>query len=446
MAVLAGLVPGLGASGPAEQPAPAQGRILYYRNPMGLPDTSPVPKKDPMGMDYVPVYAEAPKPAGEGRILYYRNPMGLPDTSPVPKKDPMGMDYVPVREGEAEASGQVLLTPEKIQKLGVRTEAVERRSLAQTVRAVGLLAPDERRETVVAPRYEGWIERLHVAVTGESVRRGQVLASVHSPEILATSREYRLARAVGMRELAEAALARLRHWGLPPGEIARIRSSRDEEAGATVLLLAPADGVVLERTAVAGQRFMPGEMLYRIVDLSRLWLLVDVYERDLALVRPGQSAQVTVNAWPGETFSASVSFIYPSLDAQTRTAKVRLELDNADGRLKPSMYAAAELAGGDAARTPVLTIPASAVIDSGTRQVALVELAAGRFAPRELRLGRRGEGVVEVLAGLAEGERVVVRANFLIDAESNLRAALGAFGAPASEPAAPAAPAGHGGH
>ncbi|MDG4554819.1 MAG: efflux RND transporter periplasmic adaptor subunit [Candidatus Competibacter sp.] len=381
----------------------------------------------------------------KGQVLYYRNPMGLPDTSPVPKKDPMGMDYLPVYADEAGAAGQVVLTPEKIQKLGVRTEPVRRMALAQTVRAVGLLTLDERREVVVAPRFEGWIERLYVSITGQTVRRGEPLAGVYSPELVSAHYEYRLALSAGLSDLAEAALDRLRNWQVPKDQIEQFRRTRDHDPGMVILLRAPADGVVMEKKAVLGMRFMPGEELYRLADLSKLWLHAEVFERDLPLVRIGQAARITVNAYPGEIFTGAVTFIYPTFEAQTRTVKVRVELANPGGRLKPAMYASVEFAP-DSDGHPVLVIPASAVLESGARQVALVEIAEGRFEPRELKLGRRGEGMVEVRDGLREGERVVVAANFLIDAESNLKAALGAFGhsAHGSQPSAPAteAPAG----
>jgi len=400
-------------------------------------------------------FAADPPPDQErpskGQVLYYRNPMGLPDTSPAPKKDPMGMDYIPVYADEAGAAGQVVLTPEKIQKLGVRTEPVRRMALAQTVRAVGLLTLDERREVVVAPRFEGWIERLYVSITGQTVRRGEPLASAYSPELASAHYEYRLALNAGLSDLAEAALDRLRNWQVPEDQIEQLRRTRDHDPGMLILLRAPADGVVMEKKAVLGMRFMPGEELYRLADLSKLWLHAEVFERDLPLVRIGQAARITVNAYPSEIFTGAVTFIYPTFEAQTRTVKVRVELANPGGRLKPAMYASVEFAP-DSNGHPVLVIPASAALESGARQVALVEIAEGRFEPRELKLGRRGEGMVEVRDGLREGERVVVAANFLIDAESNLKAALGAFGhsAHGSQPPAPAteAPAApdHAGH
>ncbi len=374
--------------------------------------------------------------AGKKKILYYRNPMGLPDTSPVPKKDPMGMDYVPVYEGaEEESSGtQIKITTEKVQKLGVRTELAALRELTRTVRAVGTLQIDERRVTTVAPRFEGWIEQLHVNTTGEQVARGQPLMEVYSPDLITAQQEYLIAAKgieavkeggpeiqASMRRLMAGALDRLRNWNISDLELQQL-----EKGGAiqrTITLRSPVSGVVIEKPALKGMRFMPGEALYQISDLSSLWVLAEVFEQDLGLVRPGQSAKITVNAYPGRTFNGKIAFLYPTVTPETRTAKVRIELSNAGGLLKPAMYANVELAAGP--RRKVLAIPASAVIDSGVRQVALVQLAEGRFEPREVKLGARADDYVEILQGVKEGEAVVVAANFLIDAESNLKAALG---------------------
>ncbi len=405
--------------------------------------------------------AQAPgqaQPAAAGaaagkKILYYRNPMGLPDISQVPKKDPMGMDYLPVYEGEETKGTELRIAPEKVQKLGVRTEAAAMRPLARTLRAVGTIQVDERALRSVAPRLEGWIQRLHVNATGQYVTRGQPLMEVYSPELVAAQQEYLLAVrgvaalkdadpgvAEGMRALAEGALQRLRNLDISEQELAQLRS--EGRARDSVTLRAPAGGVVLEKAAVQGMRFMPGEMLYRIADLSSVWLLAEIFEQDLGGVRAGQRAVVRVSAYPGETFDGKVAFVYPTVGPETRTAKVRVELPNRGLRLKPDMYANVELTTGE--RTPRLAVPESAVLDSGTRRIVLVQRGEGRFEPREVRTGMRGDGYVEVLEGLRTGEPVVVSANFLIDAESNLKAALGGFGHSAHGSAKPpvAAPAG----
>ncbi len=396
------------------------------------------------------ISATAPaEPAQKPRkLLYYRNPMGLADTSPTPKKDSMGMDYIAVYEGEddaASAPGEVKISTEKVQKLGVKTEPAVLRELARQVTASGRIEIDERRLHNVAPKFEGWVERLHVNATGQPVGKGQPLFEVYSPELVSAQREYVVAAKgvtamkdagaemqSGMRQLAEASLSRLRNWDISEEQIKALAAGG--EAKRTLTFRSPAGGVVIEKKAVAGMRFMPGEMLYQIADVSSVWVLADVFERDIAQIRTGQRVKVAINAYPDKSFSGTVAYIYPTLKAETRTVPVRIELANPGGLLKPAMYASVELAVGGSAR--VVTVPVSAVIDSGTRQVVLVQKAAGRFEPREVKLGARSDNHVEVREGIAEGDLVVVAANFLIDAESNLKAALSGLTPADAAPAA----------
>jgi Cu(I)/Ag(I) efflux system membrane fusion protein len=368
----------------------------------------------------------ASEPGGR-KLLYYRNPMGLPDTSPVPKKDPMGMDYLPVYEGEDETPDSgVKVSAEKVQKSGVKTVVVARRVIDRAVRASGRIDVDERRVFTVAPKFEGWIERLHVNVTGQPVARGQALFEVYSPELVSAQREYAIAAKAAaeatpesrpaMQQLAEASLARLANWNID-AESARSGVSR------TLTFRSPAAGVVTEKKAVQGMRFMPGEVLYQIADLSSVWVLADVPEQDIVQVKSGGKAMLRVDAYPDKSFAGRVAYIYPTLNEATRTVPVRIELANPGGLLKPAMYAQVEFEAGGA--RSVLAVPASAVIDSGTRKVVVAELGEGRFEPREVRTGARGDQFVEILAGVQEGERVVAAGNFLIDSESNLKAALG---------------------
>jgi RND family efflux transporter MFP subunit len=388
----------------------------------------------------------------EPKILFYRNPMGLPDTSQTPKKDQMGMDYIPVYEGEEDASpeakNQVRISTEKIQKMGVRSEAAAMRDLSRIVHAVGRVEANERLTYTIAPKFEGWIEKLHVNTTGQSVGRGQPLLEVYSPELVSAQEEYLIAsqgqnalRNAGpeaqasMKQLAEASLTRLRNWDISGEQLKAL--SQNSGARQTLTYRSPVNGIVIEKKAVQGMRFTPGEVLYQIADLSSVWILADVFEQDLALVKPGQTANVKLNAYPGKTFSAKLTYVYPTLNAQTRTVPVRLELANPGGLLKPAMYADIELAAPTGGK--VLTIPTSAVIFGGTRQTVLVELAEGRFEPREVKLGVQGNDYIEVLEGVGDGEKVVVAANFLIDSESNLKAAFGGMsGAPAKAAATPA--------
>jgi len=406
--------------------------------PTGVPD-SPGPRG-----------GSGPVPVAGRKLLYYRNPMGLPDTSPVPKKDPMGMDYIPVYEDEAAATdspGSVVLSPAKIQKLGVRTELASLRAVERSIRASGRVEVDERRVYTVAPRFEGWVERLDVNVTGQVVARGQSLFEVYSPELVSAQREYLLAlqgiaslkdagpdAQAGMRQLADAALARLRNWEVSAEQIeALVRTGQVRQ---TLTLRAPAGGVVTEKKAVQGMRFMAGEAMYQISDLSSVWVIADVVAQDIGAVRHGTGVRITIDAFPGRQFDGRIAYIYPTMNPGTRTVPVRIELRNPGGLLKPAMFAEVALDASSARQA--LTVPNSAIIDSGTRRIVLVNTGDGRFEPRPVKLGERGDSHVEVLSGVTVGEAVVVSANFLIDSESNLRAALQAFG-PGGEMRAPQA-------
>jgi Cu(I)/Ag(I) efflux system membrane fusion protein len=428
-------------------PANAERKPLYYRHPMNPAITSPTPAKDEMGMDYVPVYEDqaSPPPGGdrtapsdlkkERKILYYRNPMGLPDTSPVPKKDSMGMDYLPVYADDEESAHPLRVSTEKIQRLGVKTAPAENADLARTVRSLGLVEADERRLYTVTLRFDGFIEKLHVNATGQSVARGQPLFELYSPDLITAQREYLSAKnaqaalspseawvSSGMKALAESSLERLRNWGISESELATLEQGQVRR---TLVVRSPASGVVLEKSVVAGARAVAGEPLFKIADLSRVWVIAEVYEQDIGLIEPGQGVQARLDAYPGRSFEGKVEFIYPTLNPATRTARVRIELPNPKGLLKPMMYARLEIA---AKARRALTVPRSAVLESGRRTLVLVDRGEGRFEPREVKLGLRGEERVEILEGLRDREQVVVSANFLIDAESNLKAALGGFG------------------
>jgi Cu(I)/Ag(I) efflux system membrane fusion protein len=380
----------------------------------------------------------------ERKLLYYRNPMGLPDSSPTPKKDPMGMDYIPVYAGEADevdgaavATNQIRISTDKVQRLGVRTEAASRRSLERIVQAAGRIEPDERRQYAIAPKFEGYVERLQVNVTGQSVGKGQPLFEVYSPELVSAQREYALAMQgveslnnagsetrSGMLQLADASLTRLKNWDISDEQIRDLANSGN--ARRTLTFRSPVSGIVTEKKAVQGMRFMPGEVLYQVADLSTVWVIADVFEQDIGLVKSGTQAKVMINAYPDKKFEGTITYVYPMLNAQTRTVAVRVELANPGLLLKPSMFAKVELAvSGKAA---VVTVPVSAVIDSGTRQIVLIQQGEGRFEPREVKLGARSDTYLEVIEGVKDGEQVVVAANFLIDAESNLKAAVGGFG------------------
>lgn len=344
------------------------------------------------------------------------------------------MDYLPVYEEDVSSGNQLSISIDKVQKLGVKSEAATKRVLDKKLRVMGRIEIDERRTYTIAPKFEGWIERLHVNTTGQIIAKGQPLFEVYSPELISVLREQALAEQGiaalqdadedtrnSMKRLAEASATRLKNWDIAARQLDKNR----------VLFRAPVSGIVLEKNAVQGMRFMPGEALYQIADLSSVWVIADVSEQEIAALKVGGMAQVGVEAYPGKYFDGKVDFIYPTLSSATRTVPIRIVIANPQGLLKPAMFVQVDLPVGDGSQ--MLTIPTSAVIDSGMRQVVLVQLGEGRFEPREVRLGSRNENYVEVLEGVAQGEQVVTAANFLIDAESNLRAALGSF-------------AGHAGH
>lgn len=365
------------------------------------------------------------KPAAR-RILYYRHPMGLPETSPTPKKDSMGMDYIPVYEGETEAGrpGEIVVSAERVQMLGVRTVAAERRPLTRTVRAPAAIQFDENRQATVTARADGWIEAVASPRTGERVARGDALFEIYSPELHRLQLDFLSARRNRQPALAESALTRLANLGVAPAELERLVAG--EEARRSLPIRAPIDGVVVERKIMPGMRAVPGEALYRLVDPSVVWAVAEVYESDLPFVAVGREAVVTAPALPGARFAGRIAAIYPQVERDVRTVRVRIDVANPAGTLRAGMLAEATLAAPLEAAGRIV-LPEAAVIDGGRTRAAIVARAPGRFEAREIAVGRRADGMVEILSGVAEGERVVVDALFLLDSEANLRAALSAL-------------------
>jgi membrane fusion protein, copper/silver efflux system len=414
--------------------AQTRGAPIYYQDPDGKPFYSLTLMKTRDGRDYrgVPASADvsfeeasAPEAApADRRIKYYRNPMGLPDTSPTPKKDTMGMNYIPVYEGEDSDDGSVKLSRGKIQRTGVKSEPAAPRVIRTIIRAPGTVQLDERRTSIVSLRFEGFVDSVENVTTGDHVRKGQALMRVYGPNLSSAAAEYLsvLNGSLGSQAL-KGARRRLENLAVSEKIIAEIERTR--EIPTSVPWLAPQDGEIIERAAVNGMRAGPGDVLFRIVDHQVVWVLVDVAERDLDRIEIGQTVDVLPRAFVHRNFSGKVALIYPHLNAQTRTARVRIELANPDGLLRPDMYVDAEINTGSA--EPVLTVPDSAVLDNGTRQAVFVDKGDGRFEPRDVKLGHRGDGYVEIREGISDGEPVVVSANFLIDAESNLKAALKGF-------------------
>ena len=283
---------------------------------------------------------------------------------------------------------------------------------------------DERRISVVTLRFEGFVESVANVTTGQHVHKGQPLMNVFSPALSSAAAEYLSALNAGTTGQAlKGARRRLENLSTPEPAIKELERTR--EISLSIPWLAPQDGEILERNAVNGMRAGPGDVLFKIADHRLVWVLIDIAERDLAQVTVGTNVIVRPRALPGQTFAGAVSLIYPHLNAQTRTARIRIEVPNPDEVLRPAMYVDAEIETGTPG--PVLAVPESAVLDSGNRQAVLIDKGEGRFEPRDVKLGRRGGGFAEITDGVAEGEAVVTSANFLIDAESNLKAALKGF-------------------
>ncbi|MDP1640217.1 MAG: efflux RND transporter periplasmic adaptor subunit, partial [Hyphomicrobium sp.] len=355
----------------------------------------------------------------------------------------MGMDYIPVYEGDADESDTVKVSPGKIQRSGVKTELVGNRQIGRNIRAPGVVEIDERRVSVVAPRFDGFIDKVGPVTSGTRVKKGQPLMTVFGQELLNQAARLLVEQdyGPGNDELPRSLRAqpagvvgarrRLLNFGVPEEFIEQIK--RERKVPDTISWPAPRDGVVLERNAVDGQGFKAGDVLFRIADHSVVWVMADVAEGDIGALKPGQAVKVTTRAHPGRIFPGKVAVVYPFLMKETRTVRVRVELPNPDLALLPDMYADVDIATGPV--VPVVAVPESAVIDSGARQVVILDRGDGRFEPREVKLGRKGDGYVEVTSGLQDGETIVVNGNFLIDAESNLQSALKGLTAPPAEEA-----------
>ena len=335
------------------------------------------------------------------------------------------------------APGTVQISPERQQLIGVRIGTVEKRPLQKVIRTNGRVEFDEKRLATISPKIGGWIEELYVDFTGAPVKKGAPLLTLYSPELVSTQEEY-LAALRARQELAaspypevaasgnalvESARRRLRLWDISEEQIRVLEQTGQVRKSLT--LYSPYGGIVLEKMAFQGMRVEPGMALYKLADLSVVWLIADIYEYELPLIRLGQQASINLSYLPGEAFTGKAVFIYPYLDAQTRTARVRFEFANPRGTLKPEMYAGVEITIrlGDK-----ITVPEGAIIDTGIRKVAIVEKGAGYFEPRDVKLGTKAGDYYEVLDGLKVGERVVTSANFLIDSESKLKEAIGGAG------------------
>ena len=348
-------------------------------------------------------------------------------------KEPQAQVETQQKEQTEEAPA-VEIPLEKQQLLGVKTVAASVKPLQKIIRTVGRIEYDERRLATVNTKIEGWIERLYVNYTGKYVKKGEPLAEIYSPELVATQQEFlnllkwkqsaisnqqsaiEVMLSKDAEAIIEAAKQRLRLWDINDAQIKKI-----EEAGKpirTLTIYSPASGYVVQKTALQGIRVMPGERLFDVADLSRVWIVSDIYEYDVSLIKIGQTAKISLSYFPGREFSSRIDYIYPSLAGESRTAKIRFTIANPGGQLKPQMFTNVEVKINLGNK---LSVPESAVIDTGIRQIVYVDKGEGYFEPREVMIGLKAEGMVEVLKGIKAGEKVASSGNFLIDSEAQLK-------------------------
>jgi len=380
----------------------------------------------------------ASKPTQEKKALFYRNPMNPAITSPVAAKDNMGMDYIAVYADDhgndsAAPAGTVRINATMVQNMGVRTTQAKSKTLSRTIRTVGRVTYDEERVARLHPKYDGWIEKMMIDKTGEPVHKGSMLMSIYSPQLVATQEEYLLALnnaetlkdspfddiRKGATSLLKSAHDRLQLLDVPEHQIKALEKTREVTKG--LHIHSPFDGIVMNIGARDGQRITPETELYMIADLSRVWVIVDLYEDDLPWVREGDEAAMTVAGIPGRTFRGKVSFIYPYLEAKTRTVKMRLVFDNPELALKPDMFANVTVKAGK--QINAIVVPSEAIVRTGEQTQVFVQRDTGKYEPRKVVLGIDSEGEAQIIKGLEAGETVVTSSQFLIDSESKLKEA-----------------------
>ena len=391
------------------------------------------------GMDTSQAQSAPQAPRGEHKILYYYDAMNPTFQSPKPGTATDGMPLVPKYADEDAGTdnmpvGTVKISDRKQQLIGVETGTVERQRLTRTIRAVGQLTADETKLAHVHLKVNGWIEQIYVDYIGQLVKKGQPLFTIYSPDLVATEQEYLIARrgkqylgnspfpdaAQGSESLLQSARERLRLWDISDDQIKKLDETG--EVTRTLTFYSPVTGFVLDRKAFPQTSVTPDMELYTVADLSTIWGTAEIYEYEVPYVRVGQRAQMELSYFPGKAYNGRVTYIYPTVDPQTRTVKVRLEFPNPNFELKPQMFSDVMLKidYGDQ-----IVVPQDAVLDSGERQTVFVALPNGYFEPREIKLGAKLEDKVIVLSGLKVGETIVTSGNFLIDSESRLKSAMG---------------------
>jgi len=394
-------------------------------------EQQPAGSKGPAGA------AKGDGPCADGtQPLTWRNPMNPAITSETFQQDSMGMDYIPVCAGDTGGhapAGTVRIDPTTTQDIGVRLITAVRKTMSRQITTVGRITFDETRLVTLHPKVDGWVDRLFVDKTGESVKKDTMLLAFYSPELVATQEEYLLALSNweqlknspytdirdGAKRLLASALDRLRFFDVPEHQIAELQ--RTHKVRKNMHIHAPAAGVVTKIGVREGARVTPASELYQIADLSRVWVLADLYEHEIAWVHVGDQATLRIGSLPGHDFTGRITYIYPYLDARTRTNKVRIVFDNQEGLLKPDMFGDVEI-DTSAGKTGVF-VPREAVLVTGKQAHLFVQAGPGRFEPRTVRTGVSADGLIEILEGVKAGEQVVSSGQFLIDSESSIREA-----------------------
>ena len=383
--------------------------------------------------------APAPNPSGEKKVKYYKSTMMLGEISKTPRKDSMGMDMVPVYEGEDDTS-TISIDPVTIQKMGVRIAPVTKGPVRRVIRTVGAVEFNETALADVTTKFSGWIEKLYVDSTGREVKKGEPLFEIYSPDLYSAQNEYVLSLTQGTGGLRGSARQKLNLYDISEAQIAELEKTRQPQR--TLSISAPIDGIVVEKMAVQGQKADAGMKLYRLADLGIVWVQSQIYEQDLAYIKLGQEAEVSLSYLPDRKFRGRVTYVYPTVDEKTRTARVRMEFHNPGLFLKPGMFATVEIRAE--LEPSALLVPDTAILRSGEKNTVFVALEGGKFEPRTVTLGPRSEGnAYHVISGLNEGEQVVVSGQFMLDSESQLREAIQKMLNPDAQPKAPEQHANH---
>ena len=409
-------------------------KILYYQDPMNPANTSPTPKKAPDGMDFVPVYEDQKGGSGQKKIAYYQDPMHPWFTSDKPGTAPdCGMDLVPVYEGDENVEG-IKIDPVTVQNIGVKIETVKKQKLNNVIRTTGKVDYDETKVTTITTKVMGWVEKLFVDFTGKYISKGQPLFEIYSPELVSTQEEYlqaiRYLKKVsnssddvknGAQELVNSAKRRLLYWDISEKDIDDIEKNNAPKK--TLTIYSPVNGTVVDKMVFKGQQIMAGMELYKVADLSNVWVMADIYQVDLPWIKLGQKVDLKLSYLPGKTYKGTVTYIYPYLNEETKTIKVRTEVRNTSNYdFKPGMFATVKLVSPIS--VDAVVVPDQAIIRTGERTIAVMSLGGGYFDPRDVKLGVSSDGLVQVLEGIKEGEKIVISSQFLIDSESNLKAAI----------------------